>query len=291
MKKINFACKILLIIIVISQITFAQTQNNLDFFPHHVGDIWQYSSSPDGEFYELKITRIDTSNDKKWNLLFFNNKSFATWKINLDSALVYEYLVDQEEWFLDFKLNAPEGDWWLRYNNNVWAQYAGPITEERWNQILRLKKYYQYDIIPPDTIPPFTGYVEFLAEGIGYYGSSWEGGNEELLGCIIDGVKYGTIVSVNDDANNVSINEYFLNNYPNPFNNQTTLSYWLPKETYVSIKIYDILGREVETIVSNYKRSGKYIAKWYPENMTSGIYIAVLSTNTKQLIIKLQYIK
>ena len=68
-------------------------------------------------------------------------------------------------------------------------------------------------------------------------------------------------------------NEYSLTqNYPNPFNPSTTLKYEIPKESYITLKVYDILGREVATLVNEQQKAGYYEVEWDAVNNSSGIY-------------------
>ena len=62
-------------------------------------------------------------------------------------------------------------------------------------------------------------------------------------------------------------------NYPNPFNPSTTINYQIPKSGLVTIKIYDVLGREVKTIVNEFKKAGIYKVEFNGFNLASGIYI------------------
>jgi hypothetical protein len=61
-------------------------------------------------------------------------------------------------------------------------------------------------------------------------------------------------------------------NYPNPFNPSTTISFSLPSISFVSLKIFDLLGREVATVVSEEMSAGKYTKQWNANGMPSGIY-------------------
>jgi hypothetical protein len=63
-----------------------------------------------------------------------------------------------------------------------------------------------------------------------------------------------------------------MQNYPNPFNPTTTINYSVPKNSFVTIKVYDVLGREVTTLVNEEKRFGNYEIKFDGSNITSGIY-------------------
>jgi flagellar hook assembly protein FlgD len=61
-------------------------------------------------------------------------------------------------------------------------------------------------------------------------------------------------------------------NFPNPFNPTTTIKYALPQATKVNIKIYDILGREVETLINEIQNAGTYSVNWDASNFPSGVY-------------------
>lgn len=68
--------------------------------------------------------------------------------------------------------------------------------------------------------------------------------------------------------------EYKLfNNYPNPFNPVTQIKFDVPKSSYVKIRIYDVLGREVSLIVNKHLEAGEYTISWDAVNYASGIYI------------------
>ncbi|MBS4035407.1 MAG: T9SS type A sorting domain-containing protein [Ignavibacterium sp.] len=84
-------------------------------------------------------------------------------------------------------------------------------------------------------------------------------------------------------------NEFTLyQNYPNPFNPTTVISYQLPVSSNVSIKVYDLLGREVSTLVEEYKQAGKYQINFNADGLSSGVYYYQLKTGnfiqTKKLI-------
>lgn len=62
-------------------------------------------------------------------------------------------------------------------------------------------------------------------------------------------------------------------NYPNPFNPTTMINYQLPVDGFVTLKIFDVLGREVTTLVNEWKNAGRYSVKWNGKNQPSGVYL------------------
>jgi len=80
-------------------------------------------------------------------------------------------------------------------------------------------------------------------------------------------------------------------NYPNPFNPSTIINYSLPSKGYVSLKIYDIMGREVLTLVDETKESGNYSVTFNGNKLSSGVYIYTLSSSKQQISKKLLLIK
>ncbi|MBX2974803.1 MAG: T9SS type A sorting domain-containing protein [Ignavibacteriaceae bacterium] len=80
-----------------------------------------------------------------------------------------------------------------------------------------------------------------------------------------------------------------LQNYPNPFNPVTTITYQIPKEGLVTLKIYDILGKEVTTLINEQKQAGKYSIEFDASKLSSGVYLYELRSNeyksTKKLLV------
>jgi hypothetical protein len=62
-------------------------------------------------------------------------------------------------------------------------------------------------------------------------------------------------------------------NYPNPFNTSTKISFSIQRTNHVSLKIYDLLGREVAVIVNQQKDPGSYTVEWNAANFSSGVYL------------------
>jgi hypothetical protein len=99
------------------------------------------------------------------------------------------------------------------------------------------------------------------------------------------------IIGINGNNNSLPQNFFLDQNYPNPFNPSTSIKYDIEKAAYVNIKIYDVLGNEVEQLVNEYKQAGNYSVKWDPVNFPSGIYVyrmtvEGLSIDKKMVLLK-----
>jgi M6 family metalloprotease-like protein len=80
-------------------------------------------------------------------------------------------------------------------------------------------------------------------------------------------------------------------NYPNPFNPETIINYQIPNNGFVSLKIYDMLGREVSTLINQYQNAGSYKIAFNGSKLSSGIYFYTINAGTfvqtkKMILIK-----
>ncbi|MCK5455648.1 MAG: T9SS type A sorting domain-containing protein, partial [Melioribacteraceae bacterium] len=96
-------------------------------------------------------------------------------------------------------------------------------------------------------------------------------------------VHYSKLTDISDtDFNNYKFS--LEQNYPNPFNPSTTIKYGIPisvnrEVQQISLKIYDILGREIATLVNEQQQPGKYEVKFNASSLTSGVYFYRLQIN------------
>jgi len=102
----------------------------------------------------------------------------------------------------------------------------------------------------------------------------------------------GTLSSITTDVTDISDSptEFSLEqNHPNPFNPTTTISYALPKSSYVTLKVYDINGQEVKTLVNKAQNVGYYTATFDASSLSSGLYFYTLQSDdfisTKKMIL------
>lgn len=93
------------------------------------------------------------------------------------------------------------------------------------------------------------------------------------------------VTNVNENSEiNLDLKSYILEqNYPNPFNPKTTIRYHLPENSYISIKVYDLLGREIANLVDEYKQKGYYSINFDASNFSSGVYIYTLNYTERNI--------
>jgi ligand-binding sensor domain-containing protein len=131
-----------------------------------------------------------------------------------------------------------------------------------------------------------SNWVDYLA--IDENGNKWIGTNGGGLAVFNE----GGIVSVKklEKKDGHYPDKFILSqNYPNPFNPSTTIKYSLPKQSYVTLKVYDILGREIEILVTEEKPAGVYEINWNASKLSSGVYFYQLKAgdyvSTKKMIL------
>ncbi|MBS1492956.1 MAG: aryl-sulfate sulfotransferase [Bacteroidetes bacterium] len=125
-------------------------------------------------------------------------------------------------------------------------------------------------------------YQVFVNYGMGYVGSLVKSVLNIQNPCESIG-----ILNTNETAHSYNLYQ----NYPNPFNPVTKIKFEIPKSEFVSIKIYDVMGREVENLVNENLREGSYEVEFNGTNKTSGIYYYKIITENFQETKKMLLIK
>ena len=123
----------------------------------------------------------------------------------------------------------------------------------------------------------------------GYFGLYSFQQNSTGLAAYFDNIVVTAIdsaTSVDDNLSYGVIKNFLLKqNYPNPFNPETIISYDLPAGDFVSLAVYDLLGRKVKTLVSDYQSAGQYSLTWNGKDdsgisLASGVYLYTLKTSS-----------
>jgi streptogramin lyase len=117
-------------------------------------------------------------------------------------------------------------------------------------------------------------------------------GYELWISCASRGVavlKVATVVTTLDETKSLPTDFALHQNYPNPFNPSTIISFAIPRGSFTTLKVYNILGQEVATLVNEEMKPGTYEVNWNASSNSSGVYLYRLQTGesveTKQMIL------
>ena len=205
-------------------------------------NFWVFTYTYDGN--NNMIESIRKKNDFGW---VNDEKITNTYDVNNNMVESFEQEWDDSTW-----VNYKKHTYTYDVNNNMiewlWQNWAG----SNWMNIK--KNTYTYDVN--------NNMIESLEQVWG--GSNWDNDEKEINSYIpLTGVEQLT----------AGIKAYsLLNNYPNPFNPVTTIEYLIPDGGLVTLKIYDVLGNEVATLVYEEKPAGDYEVEFFATNLPSGIY-------------------
>lgn len=184
--------------------------------------------------------------------------------ISNPSHLIFKYLLDNLppgiNSFLD--INAEDNYLYLTYNTS----------------------FIVVDISQPDS-----GAIVYLANsytnpntpGAGTFNSIAVNNNIVLTGYLGVTVYNNNLVTGITEIPSLPGNFELFQNYPNPFNSSTLIRYTLSTSSHVTLKIYDILGREVETLVKSIQQAGDYVVSFDASVLSSGVYFYRLEVFTK----------
>jgi hypothetical protein len=118
----------------------------------------------------------------------------------------------------------------------------------------------------------------------------------QLQDVSLNETKVNSVTSVGGTVSDIPTTYDLLQNYPNPFNPSTTIEYQLPQNAFVDLKVYDITGREVTTLVATAQNAGRYTITWNAVDakgykVASGVYLYRLSAGNFSQIKKMMLLK
>jgi len=175
-----------------------------------------------------------------------------------------------------YKLDADSGDSWNAgegFNpGDSMIVTVVDVYEERVFGVMTTIKVFRFVNVPPPPDPPFWLGDEYLASGFGLVRSVQEPTLIlYLAGAIIDSVQWGQVVSVKK-VQSIPARIELFQNYPNPFNPSTTIPFDVSQRSYITVKVYDVLGRDIMTLVDEEKEPGSYSAEFNARSLSGGVY-------------------
>ena len=155
-------------------------------------------------------------------------------------------------------------------------------------------KLVQWDL-KNDNINPWIGSANGVIEGNARFDSFQLSYNPESTGNIgfyvFDEFGYSSITTVSNEDEQVPIQTRLEQNFPNPFNPSTSIAFSIGKAQTVRLSVFDLLGREVATLVSKTLTRGNYTVQFDASSLSSGMYIYRLQAGTQTITKKMMLIK
>jgi len=297
MKK--FCILISLFFLPFVEIVYSQTDSVFSYMPLAIGNQWQYRvhevipPNIDSTYYSSFTVEGDTIMPNGYHYKVISGSNFSKRYVNIDSttACVYEYDFGSSRGIMTDSLRCSEGDW---FGEEIYCELIDTAT------VLN----YQTWIITTAKIMPDFSESHTLAMDIGmtYQYNFISGGPwgaeiyKTLVYANINGYEFGELVTYQNDITNELLNYKLYQNYPNPFNPETKILYSIPNDEFVTIKIFDVLGNEISTLVNEEQPAGTYQAKFNSRvldnqkgTITSGVYFYQLKAGsyveTKKMIL------
>jgi hypothetical protein len=281
--------------------------NVADGFWHFVAGVYEGGTERNTQIYvDGKLdgigqitTEPNTVLNSKWSIGKFMS-GFSSFSGYVDEIKVYnEVLSDEEIWNL-YKVTTTSPNLILPVNNSTintltpLLQWDSLITAVDYRLELSSDSLFSNNIIS-EVVPQKTYQVQngVLTSDTNYYWrvrTATEGG----VGPWSEVYKFNVVITGIDDEKQIPTKFALLQNYPNPFNPSTTITYHLPKTSNVELKIYDVIGNEIATLVNEEKPTGVYeiqlnVAQDSRPALSSGIYFYKLTAgdfvSTKKMIL------
>ena len=219
------------------------------------------------------------------------------------STIVGDTIISGEKYFTFDKPIGVDQYKFIRFNSSEgkievnWGDYKFPI----YDYFMEPGDFLDYNLLEnDDSVMVFNklraarffygmraiGQSEYkLVKGLGYYKDGFYETNawchETILkGCVLNGIVYGdtTVVGV-EKTENIPAEYILCQNYPNPFNPNTTINYTIKERGVVQLKVYDVLAKQVATLVNEPKSQGSYSISFNGNNLPSGVYLYTLTVN------------
>ncbi|MEO8399177.1 MAG: T9SS type A sorting domain-containing protein [Ignavibacteriaceae bacterium] len=261
------------------------TQPNFSYFPLQTGNKWFFSRMPTTD--ESILTILEANNDtlmsdgKTYTRIDRFDRSNNTWTkqggyyfLREENNILYNFPKDT---LLDYNWNDST---YSRYEVHV--EDIIVFSENRLTYFLYIYNPYEYI--------SYTDSIGFNALHALEW-NDWLGISRYLAGCIIDNKTYGSIITDINYQNNTALLFSLSQNYPNPFNPTTKIEYSIPKTSFVKLKVYDILGKEVITLVNEEKSIGNYSIEFNGNNLSSGIYFYKIQAGNYSSVKKIILLK
>ena len=239
-------------------------------FPMHVGDRWQYSEVP-GFVAEARVLR-DTimPNGLKYSVL---TGLLPSGYYRKEGSTLYQLVYGGDRIICDF--SKKPGDTLAVYPNGPDSTMVVVMDQGLWMCFDQLRFQMRFKHASYRS-PGHIRAIYHVADSVGFVRLDQETVHIWLVGAVINGRQFGVVTSIAKDQSEVPANVHLSQNYPNPFNVTTMISFGISKASDVSIRIYDLMGREIALLLSQRLLAGTYRLNWDASPYSSGVYFCNL---------------
>ncbi|MBI2428156.1 MAG: T9SS type A sorting domain-containing protein [Ignavibacteriales bacterium] len=252
-------------------------------FPLRIGNEWHYGVYSDPpppwpDYTDIQKINSDTLMSNGMRYFVMTAQMIPTRFLRKDGLKIFQYNPADSNEHLRYDFSRSEGD---TISSKIILKKI-----ETLNIFGVPRRSFRFD---GSIVPNSYDWRIQIVDSIGIYSNEVLGPSWKLLGAKINGKVYGTILSVEEGEHRLPSFFSLSQNYPNPFNPSTTIEYQLPRHSFVSLKIYDLLGREVASLVNEEMNAGVHKATWNGANFSSGMYFARMTAgqfaSTKKLLL------
>lgn len=277
--------KYFVVFIIFSSINICYPQKDSSkYFPLEIGNRWDYHIDVHihgghyyTDYFSVTIKDTETINGKKY-FVFSSNLPFIypfSKYYRMEDNKVYLFNEQDSTDCFSFRFDVPVDSLYINCRGDeIFIAFIDTIPSWDGMDIQQAQNNYIFS----EHYGIYQGYAGAIVEQ-----------TYRLYGCIISGVTYGNLFVSTGEVKKLPIQFKLEQNYPNPFNPTTVISYSIPERSIVSLKLYNILGKEVKALVSEEKSPGEYKYIFNGSNYPSGIYFYRLQTDkfssTKKLLI------
>jgi hypothetical protein len=263
-------------------------QEILDFYPLAVGNRWVYdytildwnmNGSQDIFFREVVSEKVKQNGKNYFEILekYINSGVTDTVYERIDSleGKVYrfeEFCPNQEQLIEDLVMEVNDSSFASRFEYCIEHAPTELSSEQNYNQwgLYGLNRnYLASSLLTADyNLYSQIGLVNINLSDDNYFKTY------VIKGMLKDGIVYGdtTLTDVDDQINGIPTTYMLDQNFPNPFNPSTKITYEIPVQSNVLLRVYDIIGNEVATLVHEPKPAGIYHILFDATSLSSGVY-------------------
>lgn len=273
---------LLLAAMLLPGIVPAQSTNPLTYFPHRLGDTWQYwvVNTPE---YELRTVISDTLGPDGAYYSAINWIGMgccARYRVDTVNYTVKEPRLSVYNYLL-LQLGAQTGDRWIvRREDSTWRGTTIARVVASYFAWVAGGFFHTKEVDYTDSASGLLLITYYFADTLGIIGEDHDAFPvHRLRAARINGRTFGTFVGVQEPATpEVPLAPRLAQNYPNPFNPSTTIRFTLAADGHASLVVRNLLGQEVRRLIDERREKGEYRMEFYAGDLPSGVYFYTLVT-------------